>query len=221
MIKKLFCVVLILCLFLLSCTTNSKQINLSFYEDNYTMAEEFFSLKKYDKAAYYYERCLTDSNLENLKNVKYKLARTYLFLEKWKEAINIYDELLLIDSENENIYLLKAYTLIKQAEFTQAEELYLKILEKYPNEQSAYKNLILLYVLKKDFEQSESLINKYKELFPLDDSISNIEKELEKQKKETNLSTDNKNTEENKDEAIKESVENENQDIKTDNTKKE
>lgn len=197
MIKKLFCFALIICLFLVSCVTNSKQMDLSFYQDNYAMAEEFFSLKKYDKAAYYYDRCLTDPNLENQKNVKYKLARTYLFLEKWKEAIKIYDDLLLLDSENENLFLLKAYALIKQSEFTQAEDLYVKILEKYPNEQSAYKNLILLYILKKDFEKSDSLISKYKESFPLDDSISNVEKELEKQKKDSITDKENQSIEEN------------------------
>ena len=49
--------------------------------------------------------------------------------------------------------------------------------------QSSYKNLILLYGIKNDFEKAESELASYKEKFPLDETISTIETEISNLKK--------------------------------------
>ena len=99
------------------------------YSGYYAIAEEYFKMEKFAKAAEFYEKCLKDKDELTLRNVKYKLAQTYLKLSKWKDASKIYEELLQIDLENTNLKTLLAYSYMKQELFEDAEKIYLSLIE--------------------------------------------------------------------------------------------
>ena len=71
----------------------------------------------------------------------------------------------------------------KNESFDEAEKIYLSLIESQSLNQSSYKNLILLYGIKNDFEKAESELVSYKEKFPLDETISTIETEISNLKK--------------------------------------
>ena len=90
------------------------------YAGYFTIAEEYFKMEKYAKAAEFYEKCLKDNDELTLRNVKYKLAQSYLKLTKWKDASKIYEELLEVDSDNTNLKTLLAYSYMKNGVFDEA-----------------------------------------------------------------------------------------------------
>lgn len=199
-----FCFLFFSLLVIFSCVSNNNALMKEVYSGYYTIAEEYFKMEKYAKAIEFYEKCLKDDDELTLRNVKYKLAQSYLKTSKWEQAKEIYEELLQVDSENTNIKTLLAYSYMKLENFDKAEEIYLNLINSQSLNQSSYKNLILLYIIKNDFEKAEQEITSYKEKFPLDDTISTIETELENQKKkyekeqEELLKKDNSNITEDK-----------------------
>ena len=88
-----------------------------------------------------------------------------------------------VDSDNTNLKTLLAYSYMKNGVFDEAEKIYLSMIESQSLNQSSYKNLILLYGIKNDFEKAESELALYKEKFPLDETISTIETEISNLKK--------------------------------------
>jgi lipopolysaccharide biosynthesis regulator YciM len=72
---------------------------------------------------------------------------------------------------------------MKQELFDDAEKIYLSLIESQSLDQSSYKNLILLYGIKNDFEKAETELASYKEKFPLDETIITIETEISNLKK--------------------------------------
>ena len=168
-----FCI-LIFSLLIFSCVSNNNALMKDVYAGYFSIAEEYFKMEKFAKAAEFYEKCLKDNDELTLRNVKYKLAQTYLKLSKWKEASKIYEELLQVDSENTNLKTLLAYSYMKLENFDEAEKIYLSLIEAQSLNQSSYKNLILLYGIKNDFVKAESELASYKEKFPLDETISTI-----------------------------------------------
>lgn len=199
-----FCILFFSLFIIFSCVSNNNALMKEVYSGYYTIAEEYFKMEKYAKAIEFYEKCLKDDDELTLRNVKYKLAQSYLKTSKWEQAKEIYEELLLVDSENTNIKTLLAYSYMKLENFDKAEEIYLNLINSQSLNQSSYKNLILLYIIKNDFEKAEQEITSYKDKFPLDDTISTIETELENQKKnyekeqEELLKKDNSNITEDK-----------------------
>ena len=166
-----------------SCVSNNNTLMKDVYSGYYTIAEEYFKMEKYAKAIEFYKKCLTDNDELTLRNIKYKLAQAYLKTSKWDQAKSIYEELLQVDTENTNIKTLLAYSYMKLENFDEAEKIYLSLIQAQSLNQSSYKNLILLYAIKYDFEKADQHLILYKENFPLDDTIKLIETELENQKK--------------------------------------
>ena len=184
--KKNFSIFIFLFLISLffACQSNTSSILREMYAGYYSIAEEYFSMKKYDKAAIYYEKCLLDKDGEIKRSVQYKLAKTYIQLEKYEQARQIYESLLTIDENNQNLKSSIAFCYLKSNQFDKAESIYNELLEAENQDSANYKNLILLKLIKDDLETAESLISSYKEKFPLDESISTLETALTKSKEE-------------------------------------
>ena len=188
-----FCILFLSVFLVFSCVTNNALMK-DVYAGYFNIAEEYFKMEKYAKAVEFYEKCLKDEDELTLRNVKYKLAQTYLKLSKWSDASKIYEELLQIDLENTNLKTLLAYSYMKQELFDDAKKIYLSLIESQSLDQSSYKNLILLYGIKNDFEKAESELASYKEKFPLDETIITIETEISNLKKK--FEEEQKNSEE-------------------------
>lgn len=218
--KKSFFISLILSVLLFSicfvgCQSNTTAILKDMYAGYYSIAEEYFSMKKYDKAAIYYEKCLSDKDGEIRRSVQYKLAKTYVQLDKFLEAKKIYEELLSFDENNQNLKSSIAFCYLKLNQFDKAEEIYNDMLKNQNYDTNNYKNLILLKLMQNNFEEAEKLIADYKEKFPLDESISTLENTLQ-EAKTASEKDENAEKDEDEDESEDESVLSENEESKSD-----
>lgn len=171
--------------FLISCSSNNglipgqqSAIQKNIYSEYMRIADEYFNLKKFDKALIYYKECLSFS--EYHKAATYKLAKTYVMQKNYKEAIPLFKELLLDDSNNQSLIESLAYCYAMSSEKNKAEELYLNLINDYGNQSSYYENLIILYIQDKKREQSENLLTQLKEKFPDCSNIQKLESEIEK-----------------------------------------
>lgn len=179
--KKAFFIILFI-ISLFSCQSNSSAIFKDMYAGYFEIAEEFYNLKKYDKAAIYYEKCLKDKDSSERRSVQYKLAKTYIQQQKYDKAEHIYRELLEIDGQNMNLKSSIAFCMIKTNRYDEAEKIYLDLIKEDSVENSNYKNLLVLQIIKGDFDKADETLSKYKELFPLDESIQFLEDDLKKAK---------------------------------------
>ena len=100
--------------------------------------------------------------------------------KNYKEAIPLFKELLLDDSNNQSLIESLAYCYAMSSEKDKAEELYLNLINDYGNQSSYYENLIILYIQDKKKEQSENLLTQLKEKFPDCSNIQKLENEIDK-----------------------------------------
>lgn len=185
-LKRLFWVSIPL-FFLFSCASNNivvpgqqSAIQKNLYTEYMRIADEYFNLKKYDKAIEYYKECLNFPEYYN--SASYKLAKTYVMQKNYKEAISIYEKLLKSDEKNQSLIESIAYCYAMNGNHKKAEELYLSLINDYGNQSSYYENLIIIYIQDKKIEQSEELLSKLKEKFPDCSNIQKLESEFNKLK---------------------------------------
>ena len=77
------------------------------YIEYLNIADNYFELKKYDKAETYYKAAMDNQDI--YWNAYYKLAKCYVYEAKWDDALNAYETLLNRDSENISIQSSIAY----------------------------------------------------------------------------------------------------------------
>lgn len=171
--------------FLISCVSNNvvipgqqSAIQKNIYSEYMRIADEYFNLKKYDKAQIYYKECLDFPEYNNIAS--YKLAKTYVMQKNYNDAIPLFEKLLTNDNDNQTISESLAYCYAMNNNKTKAEELYLNLINNYGNQSSYYENLIIIYIQDKKKEQSKNLLNELKEKFPDCSNIQKLESEIEK-----------------------------------------
>lgn len=154
------------------------------YTEYFNIAEIYFSLEKYDKAAQYYETSLNGK--KNSTKAYYKLGRCKAYLGKWSEAEEIYANLLNLDPENTSLKSAVAYIYAQQGKTNEAINLYKQLLEVEPDNVINIENLLSVYLLEKDLENSEKLISKLETDFPENTKLSKFKEEYEKNNQELN-----------------------------------
>ena len=86
-----FCILFLSLFLIFSCVSNNNALMKDVYAGYFNIAEEYFKMEKYAKAVEFYEKCQKYNDELTLRNVKYKLAQSYLKLSKWKDASKIYE----------------------------------------------------------------------------------------------------------------------------------
>ena len=187
-LKRLFWASLPL-FFLFSCASNKSAffqkesaVEKNIYSQYMTIADEYFSQKKYDKAEIYYKECIKFSEYKNAAT--YKLAKTYVFEKKYESAIGLYETLLLEDSKNQTLIENLAYCYAMSGQKDRAEELYLSLINDYSNQSSYFENLIIIYIQDKKIEQSKIYLELLKQKFSDCSNIKKFENEIKKLEEE-------------------------------------
>lgn len=139
------------------------------------MADSFFEMKKYDKAVNYYQKSL---KVKNSLSVKFKLAKTYVMLNKWAEANSIYKELYRKDKENSALITMLAYTEIKTGNVDNALSLYKVLYEKNPVDTIVLKNYVLILLELKKTEEAAKYFEELKAINPESSELAKLEEKV-------------------------------------------
>jgi len=184
-------VIVSLSLGLMSCqTTDSiipgkKAVQIdNIYAEYYNIAEIYFSLEKYDKAASFYEASMDGK--KNTNQAYYKLGRCKAYLGKWSEAETIYSDMLKQDPENSSLQSAIAYIYAQQGKSKEALEIYTKLMKAEADNVVHLQNALSVYLMEKDLDNSKALFAQYEKDFPEDSKLDKFKSEIEKLDKELN-----------------------------------
>ncbi|MCH5282910.1 MAG: tetratricopeptide repeat protein [Treponema sp.] len=164
-----------------------KTIIENIYGEYYAIADEYFKMKNYSKAAEFYTKA---SSSENLHNAAYfNAARSFALAKNWDEAKKIYLEIEAADGENSEVKQGLAYIYAMNGEFEKAESLYENLLEANPNVSEVLVNYTVLLLTQEKYDKAESCLAQIKEKFPDEKKIKSIQEKIDSWK-EQNSSDD-------------------------------
>ena len=148
------------------------------YVEYYNLAESYYKLEDYNKAAEYYE--LAMKKKEQYWAAYYKLAKCYVLKSDWNNALPMYKTMLERDSENGSLKASLAYIYSMQGNYDKSKELYEELLEAQPENQLFIENyLAVLLSNEKEFKNTQDLFSKYLDIlktdFPENKNISLFE----------------------------------------------
>ena len=158
------------------------QEKLDLYNQYMLIADEYFSLKKYDKAVLYYEECLKCEEL--YWTAYYKIAKISVIQSNWEKALKMFNTLLERDKENLTLKENIAYIYAMKGEKEKAVSIYLELIEVSPDVSTYYENLISVYISIENAEEAEKYLLILKEKFPDSNKIENITSLIESLKEE-------------------------------------
>jgi len=182
--------VLIGCLILSSCAMmgNSvvkKEIAVEYME----LADAYAAVKKYDKAATFYERAAKHDEYYNA--TRYKLARMYALSGKWENAVEVLEELYLQEPDNLLISNAYSYALVSLGELEKALPIYEKNYAEHDDNPVQARNYAEILFLAQRWDDATACIELLREQFGDTEELSdldNLEKRIaaaiEREKKE-------------------------------------
>jgi tetratricopeptide (TPR) repeat protein len=142
----------------------------------YSIAEAYFDLKKYDKAADYYKLAMKDPALRTA--AYYKLGRAYALGKQWNDAEKIFRTLLKRDPENLSISISIAYITAMKGDTENALLMYRNLIEKKPDDGDLLENYIALLITDGRLELAEQQLFILKTKFPDNSSIDTLQKKI-------------------------------------------
>lgn len=166
-----------------SCTTNGIRVpgekrilmtNLS--TEYYNIAEGYMEIKKYDKAAEYYQLAMRDKELS--RTAFYKLARSYALAKNWEKATECYTELLRLDPENTLLKTSMAYITAMSGKVDEAILQYKKLMESSPYDENLLESYVALLINVGRGEDAEESFFILKEKFPGNKQLTSFAQQL-------------------------------------------
>lgn len=171
----LYCFIVFSLFFLCISCTSSSAIREPIYAEYYSLAEEYYNQKKWDKALDYYNKSAQSDAL--FSNALYKMGLVYIEQKKYSDAESAFSILLEKDKNNASILSFLAFAKAKQNKYDQAISLYEEALKLYPMNQSLKKNLALVHWYAGNKEQALAIQEELLEDNPLDLSLKELLKE--------------------------------------------
>lgn len=178
--KKLI-ILLSACFLIFSCASTGglkipgqgeKEIQ-NIYLEYINLADNYFSLEKYDKALTYYEKAL--SNKETYWTVYYKIAKCYAYKKDWSRSQEYFSKLYERDPDNSSLKASLAYIYAMNKNFSKSEAMYEELICEQPSVSDYLVNYIAILI--KDEKKSEAVdkLSLLKEQFPNNTNISKFE----------------------------------------------
>lgn len=130
---------------------------------------------------------LLKNKYPDMSALKYSMACTYEVLKDYKNAEILFNE--LSDEESDSLHNLASIA-YSTNDYSKAELLYKKVLEKDEFHIQSYIGLIRLYINLKDFDNANEYIFKLKEIDPDNKQVSELEFEIAKLIKNNKLASD-------------------------------
>lgn len=147
------------------------------YGEYYAIADEYFKLKKYQKAAEFYTKAASSEALHNA--AFFNAARSFALAQKWDEAKKIYLEIEAADGGNLEVKQGLAYIYAMSGEFEKSEALYESLVEANPDVSEILVNYTVLLLTQEKYVQAESRLAQIKEKFPDEQKIKSIQEKID------------------------------------------
>lgn len=126
------------------------------YAEYFTLADSYYKLEDYKKAAEYYE--LAIKKKEQYWAAYYKLAKCYVFTSEWDKALPMYKKILERDPENASLKASLAYIYSMQGDFKHSTAVYEELLLAQPDNQEYLENYLAVLVADtKKFEKRNAI----------------------------------------------------------------
>lgn len=154
----------------------SKIILKNIAVEYYNIAEGYMEIKKYDKAAEYYEKAMRHEDL--YLTAYYKLARSYALAKNWDKATECYEELLNLDPENTMIKTSLAYITAMRGDIDGAILKYRDLIETNPYDENLLESFVSLLINVGRGEDAENSFFVLKEKFPDNKQITTFAQQL-------------------------------------------
>ncbi len=148
----------------------------SVYREYFLIAQEYESLKKYDKALAYYKKALASSSLYD--SAYYRMGVCHVQQKDWKNAEEVFSYFLEKDGENQTVLLSLAYIKAMKGSTEEAVKMYEDLYAKNGDNPSVLKNYTAVLIQLKQYEKAESVLTEFAEKFPDDKSIQTLRKSI-------------------------------------------
>lgn len=169
--------------FLCGCATTriyvpgeKKVVIENIYGEYYSIADEYFKLKNYSKAAEFYTKAASSDALHNA--AIFNAARSFALAKNWDEAKKIYLEIEAADGENFEVKQSLAYIYAMSGEFEKSEEIYKGLIETNPDLSEALVNYTIVLLSQEKYEVAKANLDLLKEKFPDEEKIKSIQEKI-------------------------------------------
>ncbi|MBO7122046.1 MAG: tetratricopeptide repeat protein [Treponema sp.] len=142
----------------------------------YNIAEEYFRIKNYSKAAEYYKMASSDKEIYNA--AYFKAARSYALAKDWTNAIQIYQEIVKKDKNNVTAKESLAYIYAMTNDFEKSERLYLELVSTNPDSAEVLINYTVVLLTLEKYQDAAEQLDLIKEKFPDEEKIKTLEEKI-------------------------------------------
>jgi len=146
------------------------------YVEYYNIAEEYFKIPNYQKAAEYYLKATRNRDISNA--AYFKAARSYALAKNWEKALEIYLEILKHDKNNVSVKESLAYVYAMNNDFEKAERLYLELISSNPDVARVLVNYTIVLVTLEKYEEAAQQLEVIKGKFPDEEKISALDEKI-------------------------------------------
>ncbi len=146
------------------------------YGEYYAIADEYFKIKNYSKAAEFYMKAASSESLHNA--AFFNAARSFALAKNWDDAKKIYLEIETADGENFEVKQSLAYIYAMSGDFEKSEEMYKYLLETQPDLSEALVNYTIILLTQEKYEDAKMNLDLLKEKFPDDEKIKTIQEKI-------------------------------------------
>ena len=147
------------------------------YGEYYSIADEYFKLKNYSKAAEFYMKAASSESLHNA--AYFNAARSFALAKNWDEAKKIYLEIEAADGDNLEVKQSLAYIYAMSGEFEKSEMIYEYLIEVNPDLSEILVNYTVLLLTQEKYDQAESSLAQIKEKFPDEEKTKSIQEKID------------------------------------------
>lgn len=195
-----------------------KQLQIqNLYAEYMSVADAYFEVEKYDKAAEFYKKA--GGSKDFYWNAQYKLAKTYAYLSKWQEALNIYELLLERDPQNLALKSSVAYLKAMSGDISGAEEIYVSLMEEQGENSEHLENLFILLLNAGRYDEAELRLDELSKKFPDNANLKKYTEKLTELKDKQNQENKNSTEENNENTTSDSDFENSQNETSEENTK--
>lgn len=146
------------------------------YGEYYSIADEYFKMKNYSKAAEFYTKAASSEPLHNA--AFFNAARSFALAQKWDEAKKIYLEIEAADGKNFEVKQSLAYVYAMSGDFEKSEEMYKVLIETNPDLSEALVNYTIILLSQEKYEDAKTNLDLLKEKFPDEEKIKSIQEKI-------------------------------------------
>lgn len=146
------------------------------YVEYYNIAEEYFKIPNYQKAAEYYLKAVPNKEIANA--AYFKAARSYALAKNWEKALEIYLAIQKRDKQNASVKESLAYIYAMLGDFEKSERLYLELVSANPDVAHFLVNYTITLVTLEKYEAAAEQLEIIKGKFPDEEKIKLLDEKI-------------------------------------------